>query len=86
MCLPGTWSITRITPTKQMCCLDYKSGEVMADGKCPWGAKEGEGCSICGSDAAPLYWCESCGEYVEEKRCPLCGLKAKRVREDRNKP
>lgn len=27
-----------------------------------------------------LYWCDSCGQAVAEKRCPLCGLKARKMR------
>ena len=27
-----------------------------------------------------LYWCEICGRTVAEKRCPLCGLKARKIR------
>ena len=55
----------------------------MGNGKCACGETEEESCTLCDSGGEPLYWCEACREYVAEKRCPLCGLKAKRVREGR---
>lgn len=27
-----------------------------------------------------LYWCETCQQDVPEKRCPTCGLKARKIR------
>ncbi|MBC8017827.1 MAG: hypothetical protein H7X83_04805 [Verrucomicrobia bacterium] len=39
-----------------------------------------ENCRLCGGDESPGYWCEVCGRAVPEKRCPLCGLKARRIR------
>jgi predicted amidophosphoribosyltransferase len=39
-------------------------------------------CRLCGGDETPGYWCEVCGQEVAEKRCPLCGLKARRIRTD----
>ena len=39
------------------------------------------GCPEC--CAAPLaYWCEVCQQQVPEKRCPLCGLKARKMRQE----
>lgn len=29
---------------------------------------------------ALMYWCETCQRPVPEKRCPNCGLKARKVR------
>jgi predicted RNA-binding protein with PUA domain len=46
----------------------------------------GESCTTCSSGGVPIYWCESCRKAVEEKRCPLCGLKAKKVRQVLKKP
>lgn len=38
-------------------------------------------CRICGG-AMPLpYWCEMCERLVPAKRCPYCGLKARKVRQ-----
>ena len=28
----------------------------------------------------PSYWCEICGQVVTDKRCPLCGLKTRKIR------
>jgi hypothetical protein len=28
------------------------------------------------------YWCETCERIVAGKRCPLCGLKARKIRPD----
>jgi tetratricopeptide (TPR) repeat protein len=36
-------------------------------------------CRSCG-DAEPSYWCPNCNRAVAEKRCPLCGLKAQKMR------
>ncbi|GFO54127.1 hypothetical protein GMSM_11340 [Geomonas sp. Red276] len=41
------------------------------------GVQNGE-CLSCGMDAMLPYWCASCRRPVPEKRCPHCGLKAKR--------
>ncbi len=51
----------------------------MGNGKCSCGDKKEEICKLCGAGGVPLYWCDHCGEAVEEKRCPRCGLKAKKV-------
>jgi predicted RNA-binding protein with PUA domain len=52
----------------------------MVNRKCTCCVSKGESCSTCNPEGFPLYWCESCQETVEDKRCPLCGLKAKRMR------
>jgi RNA polymerase subunit RPABC4/transcription elongation factor Spt4 len=53
----------------------------MVDGKCACG-REGEAgaCAVCGGRDTPGYWCDGCGRAVPEKRCPLCGLKARKMR------
>jgi predicted RNA-binding protein with PUA domain len=28
----------------------------------------------------PGYWCDICQQVVTDKRCPLCGLKARKMR------
>ena len=38
-----------------------------------------ETCRTCGSDTTLPYWCETCQRPVPEKRCPCCGLKARKV-------
>ncbi|UFS71993.1 hypothetical protein LPW11_07315 [Geomonas sp. RF6] len=37
-------------------------------------------CGGCGGLDLDLFWCESCRRPVAEKRCPLCGQKARRAR------
>jgi len=37
-------------------------------------------CAACGKGDPPRYWCEVCGKTVAEKRCPSCGLKARKIR------
>ena len=54
----------------------------MTTDKCSCGETEEESCTLCSAEGKPLYWCDSCRKEVAEKRCPLCGLKARRVRED----
>ena len=55
----------------------------MADGKCACGGgMPEEARPVCGSGEALRYWCEVCGRAVAEKRCPLCGLKTRRMRSD----
>lgn len=44
------------------------------------GKKPGEVCAVCAESGLPLYWCDACGQSVTEKRCPLCGLKARKIR------
>ncbi|MBT1072186.1 hypothetical protein [Pelotalea chapellei] len=38
-------------------------------------------CEGCEEWNTPQYWCDVCEREVAEKRCPLCGLKARRRRE-----
>jgi hypothetical protein len=44
---------------------------------------EGEYQGVCpegdGAEVFP-YWCQVCRQAVSEKRCPLCGLKARKQR------
>lgn len=51
--------------------------------------KQGEGhseaipdkkCWECGGGIPLPYWCETCQRMVPEKRCPNCGLKARKIR------
>ncbi|MCM0080987.1 hypothetical protein L4X63_05240 [Geomonas sp. Red32] len=44
---------------------------------CGCSGRDGE-CPACGMDAILSYWCDSCRRSVPDKRCPHCGLKAKR--------
>lgn len=37
-------------------------------------------CPVGGGNNTPTYWCEVCEREVAEKRCPLCGLKARKLR------
>jgi hypothetical protein len=48
--------------------------------KCACG-REDEACPVCGEREMPGYWCDGCRQAVAEKRCPLCGLKARKIRE-----
>lgn len=41
--------------------------------------KSKDGCMACSSEAA-AYWCDVCNQTVSVKRCPLCGLKARKLR------
>jgi len=43
------------------------------------GGKPAEVCTACRGGAILPYWCEACKRRVAEKRCPLCGLKARRT-------
>jgi len=53
----------------------------MADGKPVCGGEgEVDACRPCGEGWTPSYWCDTCEREVGEKRCPLCGLKARRMR------
>jgi len=58
-----------------------REATAMADGS---GKKDdGKGgavCATCGKRAQLPYWCEVCGRAVAEKRCPYCGLKARKIR------
>lgn len=54
----------------------------MAENKCGCGDEKHEGgCQGCRMDDIFSYWCESCNRAVAEKRCPYCGLKAKRKKD-----
>ena len=54
----------------------------MTETHCSCGStKNGMDCPACRERRELPYWCESCRQAVTEKRCPLCGLKAKRIRE-----
>lgn len=44
------------------------------------GVEPGEVCPVCGKGEFPRYWCEACQRAVADKRCPLCGLKARKIR------
>ena len=44
------------------------------------GGKPEDGCPVCGEREQPDYWCEECEQVVPKKRCPLCGLKARKIR------
>ncbi len=48
---------------------------------CPCGSGTANGsCPLCGGEEPFRYWCDTCRQAVPEKRCPLCGLKARRMR------
>jgi hypothetical protein len=57
-----------------------KDPPVAAGGECFCSRKHPEeGCPECCT--SPLeYWCEVCQQNVPEKRCPFCGLKARKMR------
>ncbi|GAM09580.1 hypothetical protein OR1_01860 [Geobacter sp. OR-1] len=48
--------------------------------RCACDEKTSDKCRICQEEQLPLYWCERCNQAVPEKRCPLCGLKARRMK------
>jgi hypothetical protein len=48
---------------------------------CGSGREDDPACQLCAKLAELRYWCEVCERPVAEKRCPLCGLKARRMRE-----
>ena len=48
--------------------------------RCSCGTGEGKSCPACSNEPEEAYWCESCKQVVDDKRCPLCGLKAKKLR------
>lgn len=43
--------------------------------------KSQENCRKCINEDRLLYWCQVCNQAVAEKRCPMCGLKARRMRQ-----
>lgn len=47
-------------------------------GACP-GSGTTSSCPFCAGQEL-LYWCETCHQAVSEKRCPQCGLKARKIR------
>ncbi|HEY6873318.1 MAG TPA: hypothetical protein VI298_11400 [Geobacteraceae bacterium] len=52
----------------------------MADEMCARGAgKPDEICSACGERQPLPCWCDTCKRAVAEKRCPLCGLKTRKM-------
>lgn len=57
------------------------------EGDCPCGSGATTGnCPFCGGEETPfLYWCETCRQVVGEKRCPLCGLKARKLRDGQHR-
>ena len=40
------------------------------------------GCAGCAGEELFSYWCDSCERSVPEKRCPYCGLKARKKRQN----
>jgi len=44
------------------------------------GADQQDSCPVCEKKESPGYWCETCGQVVADKRCPLCGLKTRKMR------
>jgi len=54
----------------------------MSSVKCRCGANPRESCPVCEKWDLPAYWCGICGQVVADKRCPLCGLKARKMRMD----
>ncbi len=38
-------------------------------------------CLVCAEQDKLGYWCANCQRTVPQKRCPLCGLKARRIRQ-----
>ncbi|GEM_PF-1967069 len=48
--------------------------------ECSCNDRDREGaCRVCGIDEPLPYWCETCERPVAEKRCPCCGLKARKM-------
>ena len=41
-----------------------------------------QACSECRETESQQYWCETCERIVAHKRCPLCGLKARKIQPD----
>jgi predicted RNA-binding protein with PUA domain len=53
----------------------------MEPNKCACGKEDQqESCAVCRSEEIFSYWCDSCERSVPEKRCPYCGLKARKKR------
>lgn len=54
----------------------------MKETNCGCGDENHADCAGCRGEAIFAYWCESCRRSVADKRCPYCGLKAKKKREE----
>ena len=55
----------------------------MEQKKCGCGEEHRQGsCAACPGEEVLSFWCDSCERPVPEKRCPYCGLKARRKRRD----
>jgi predicted RNA-binding protein with PUA domain len=52
----------------------------MSGVKCTCGDNPRKACPVCEKRESPGYWCEICGQVVTDKRCPLCGLKTRKVK------
>jgi predicted RNA-binding protein with PUA domain len=52
----------------------------MSGVKCTCGDNQRKACPVCEKRESPGYWCEICGQVVTDKRCPLCGLKTRKVK------
>ncbi|WP_198419501.1 hypothetical protein [Geomonas oryzae] len=51
----------------------------MASGeKCGHTGEERKGCAACREEEPEPFWCPDCNKGVPEKRCPYCGLKARK--------
>ena len=62
-----------------------KPGENIRDTKgCACGEEISDRCPVCVGAELPAYWCEVCSCAVAQKRCPRCGLKARRIRDGRH--
>jgi len=53
----------------------------MEQNKCACSKEHQQGsCAACHSEEIFSFWCDSCERSVPEKRCPYCGLKARKKR------
>ncbi len=65
--------------------IDRHRKEVaVTETKCTCGT-EGETCPVCDERETPAYWCDGCRQAVAVKRCPLCGLKARKISRKKEK-
>ncbi|HEY3307510.1 MAG TPA: hypothetical protein VGJ93_03555 [Desulfuromonadaceae bacterium] len=48
--------------------------------KCGCGAGNRQKCPNTADMVTNEYWCEGCERLSPEKRCPLCGLKTRKIR------
>jgi len=54
----------------------------MKSKKCGCSAEQRQGsCPGCHGEEVFSFWCDSCERSVPEKRCPYCGLKARKKRQ-----